>query len=214
MQSDVKKIIMRYSFEKVNTVQTCDALLAGAQRKKQTLERKRRNLGEAIGIYRKRMDQLHQELALVQSSLGAYTIAYNALPEGTKDKARMYVEIKRLELRQARLSQKAFTYNVSSLMAKEIKYNVLDSQLSAVESYMVAIHQRRSILDHTGLPMSEATAVLRPSVAREDLQFENGSSRAYFQSGLLYTKNNSLKKASKVFERLMRSPRPGPVLIT
>ena len=77
---------MRYSFEKIDTVQACDVLLSRAQVKKQNLERKRRSLGEAIGIYRGRLDRFNQESAQVRTSLEVFTTACAALPAG-KDKA-------------------------------------------------------------------------------------------------------------------------------
>jgi prefoldin subunit 5 len=148
---------MKYTLEKITTLQACDALLAGAQRKKQNMERQRRNQGEAVERYRQRMDQLHNESAQVQISLAAFTTAYDALPTG-KDKANLKVKVKRLEAREAMLEKKAYTYNVASLLVRELRYNRLDSQVAALEGYIAAVRQRRAMLDRAGRRVARAMA--------------------------------------------------------
>src|SRR4051812_779756 len=123
---------MKYVLERISTVQACDALLAGAKKKKQDLERRVRNLGESLVTFRKRVDQVHQESAQVRSALEVFTSAYGSLSEG-KDKVNMKIRIKRLELQQAMLEKKEITYNVGALLVKEMQYNRLDSQVSTLE---------------------------------------------------------------------------------
>lgn len=149
---------MQYALEKISTVAACDALLASAQKKKQDLERKMRNLGESIGTFRSRLDQIGQDSILVQALLIAYSAAYNALPEGTRDKASMNVKVKRLELRQARLERKAFTCNAHNLLAKEVKYNMLASQMAVLSTYISALENRKTILLHADLRVEGQTA--------------------------------------------------------
>jgi hypothetical protein len=146
-------------------VQACDALLAGAKKKKQYLERRVRNLGESLVMFRKRIDQVHQESAEVQSSLETFTGAYGSLPEG-KDKVNMKIRIKRLELQQAMLEKKATTYNVGALLVKEMQYNRLDSQVSALENYVAAVAQQRLALEAPALRIVQSPVLLRQPVAR------------------------------------------------
>jgi hypothetical protein len=139
-------------------------LLAGAKKKKQNLERRVRNLGESLGAFRKRLDQVHQESAEVQSSLEAFTGAYGSLPEG-KDKVNMKIRIKRLELQQAMLEKKASTYNVGALLVKEMQYNRLHSQVAALEDYVAAVEQQRAALEAPVLRVVQRAALFRQPVA-------------------------------------------------
>jgi len=141
---------MQYVLERISTVQACHALLAGAQKKKQYLERRRRSLGESIDTFRKRLDQVNQEVAQVRSIREAFTAAYESLPEG-KYKVDMKIKVKRLELRQVMLEKKMGTCNVGALLVKELQYNHLNSQVLALENYITAVEQRRTVLDPTPL---------------------------------------------------------------
>src|SRR5690242_13878223 len=152
---------MKYSLEKISTVSACDALLVSAQKKKQNLERKRRNLGESIDTFRERLDQMGKDTVLVQALLIAYTGAYEAMPEGTKDKASMNVKVKRLELRQAKLDKKAFTCNVRSLLAKQVKYNKLDNQVAVIDNYITAVRNMKLTLSHATPNINDGAASLR-----------------------------------------------------
>ena len=49
--------MMQYTLKKITTVEQCDALLTKAQKKQQSLERRRRNLGASIKAFRARMDR-------------------------------------------------------------------------------------------------------------------------------------------------------------
>jgi hypothetical protein len=159
---------MRYSLEKVNTTQACDVLLTQAGVKKQRLERRRRNLGETIGTFRQRLDQVSRETAQVQATLETFRVAYEALAEG-KDKASLNVKIKRLELRLAVLESKSYTYHAAALVAREMKYNVLDSQLIALEDYVASLTRKRAALSSMALRMGQVAHVSRPPVPRMDL---------------------------------------------
>jgi chromosome segregation ATPase len=154
---------MQYVLERISTVQACDALLAGAKKKKQNLERRVRNLGESLATFRKRLDQVHHESAQVQSLLEAFTGTYGSLPEGM-DKVNMKIRIKRLELQQAMLEKKAITYNVGALLVKEMQYNRLDSQVATLEDYIMAVEQQRVVLEAPALRIIQPAVLLRRPV--------------------------------------------------
>ena len=145
-------------------MQACDALLAGAKKKKQNLERRVRNLGESLVTFRKRLDQIQAESAQVRSSLEVFTGVYGSLSEG-KDKVNMNIRIKRLELRQAMLEKKAITYNVGALLVKEMQYNQLDSQVAALQAYVIAVEQHRVALEAPALRIIQPAFLLRQPVA-------------------------------------------------
>ena len=155
---------MKYVLERISTVQACDALLAGAKKKKQNIERRVRNLAESLDTFRKRLDQVRQEEAEVQSSLEAFTGTYGSLPEG-KDKVNMKIRIKRLELQQAMLEKKATIYNVGALLVKEMQYNRLHSQVAALQDYVAAVEQQRVALEAPALRVVQPTVLLRQPVA-------------------------------------------------
>jgi hypothetical protein len=157
---------MRYSWEKVNTRQACDALLAQAQVKKQRLERRRRNLGESIEVFRKRLVLVSEERIQVNSALMAFTAAHKALPEG-KDKITIEIKIKRLEVRLAILAKKAYTYNVVALLARQMKYNLLDRQVWVMEHYIATVARIRLVLSRPALRSVQVAANLRSAVGRE-----------------------------------------------
>jgi hypothetical protein len=159
---------MKYVLERISTVQACDALLAGAKKKKQNLGRKVRNLGETLHSFRKRLDQVHQEATQIQSLLEAFTGAYGSLPEG-KDKINMKIRIKRLELQQAMLEKKATIYNVGALLVKEMQYNRLYSQVVVLENYVTAVEQRRELLETPALRVIQPPVLLRQPVATPGL---------------------------------------------
>lgn len=159
---------MRYSLEKVSTTQACDALLAKAEVRKQRLERRRRNLGESIDAFRRRLDQVSRELAMVQSSLEAFRATYEALAEG-KDRAGVKIKVRRLELRLAVLERKTYTCNTPALLAREMKYNLLDNQVIALDAYIASVMRRRAALGVAALRAGQVAGVLRPPVARQSL---------------------------------------------
>jgi hypothetical protein len=164
---------MQYSLNKITTVTACNALLAKAQKTKQTLERKRRNLGESIDTFRARMDRMAKETAEVQALLGPFTTCYHALPEG-KYKLDLNIKVKRLELRQARLDMKAFTYNVYALLAKQVKYNMLDQKLSAIDFYIIALQNHLATLVGTLERVSQEVEGLWLPVAPQKTRVQNG----------------------------------------
>jgi len=159
---------MEYVLEKISTVQACDALLAGAKKKKQNLDRRVRNLGESLVTFRKRLDQAREDSAQVQSLLEVFTGEYGSLSEG-KDKVNMKIRIKRLELQQAMLEKKATIYNVGALLVKEMQYNRLHSQVVALENYIVAVGQQRAALEAPLLRILQPAVLLRQPVARRGL---------------------------------------------
>lgn len=135
---------MNYSLEKISTAEACDALLATAQKEKESLERRRRNLGESIDNFDERTGDVGDELVSVQSLLQTFTTAYTALPEGSKDKVNMNLEIKRLEARKAQLDKTVIAYNVYSLLGKQVDYNLLDSQMPIIDAYIAAVQNKRT----------------------------------------------------------------------
>jgi hypothetical protein len=136
---------MNYSLEKINTVAACDALLALAQKEKHKLEHERLNMGESIVNFTERVDYIGNELASVHLLLETFTPMYHTLPEGN-DKVCMNVEVTRLELRKAQLYKMAVTCNVPALLAKQVGYNKLDSKVSAIDNYIVAVEYKRAAL--------------------------------------------------------------------
>jgi chromosome segregation ATPase len=136
--------VMNYSLEMINTVAACDTLLTSAQKQKQKLERQRRNLGESIVNFNERVDHISNELTSLQSLLDTFIPVYNALPEGSMDKLSVNCDITRLEVRKAQLDRMAITCNMHLLLAKQVDYNRLDSKVSAIDSYITAVHDKRT----------------------------------------------------------------------
>jgi len=156
---------MNYVLESISTVPACDALLAGAKKKLQDLQRRARNLGESLVAFRQRIDQVRQESAQVQSLLEVFTSAYESLSPG-KDKANMNIRIKRLELQRALLEKKAITCNAGALLAKERQYNALNSQVATLEAYIAAVADRRAELVASTLRVvSHLVALRRPVIS-------------------------------------------------
>jgi predicted nucleic acid-binding Zn-ribbon protein len=149
---------MNYSLEMIDTVQGCNTLLVQAQRRKQKLEHKRSNLGEKIDLFRRQMDKIDQEIELTQTSLAAFTAASVAMPEG-KDKMNMVIKVKRLEVQHVVLKNKANSYGLNALLAKEMEYVALEGQVSVVEQYIIDIETRIATLGQPGLSVSQALAV-------------------------------------------------------
>jgi hypothetical protein len=135
--------------------------LAKVEKKKQIFERRRRRLGESIDIFRAHVNRIIEESLVVQLSLKVFTAAYPALPED-RHKAVINLKIKRLEVRQARAEKKAYTYNAAALVAKELKYNELDSQVAVLARYIITLKQRKIALSKTAQ---------RPPVSRQILSF-------------------------------------------
>jgi len=144
---------MQYSLKKITTAAACDALLTIAQKKKQNLERQRRRLGESIDTFCTRIDLINKESAETQIIIDAFTTAYHALPEG-KHKAGMLIKIKRREVRRVRLQLKAFTYNAGALLVRQLKYNRLDNQVSAMTQHIAALKYLRMTISKAALRIS------------------------------------------------------------
>jgi hypothetical protein len=153
---------MQYELEKINALQACDDLLTRARKKKLTLERLKRNLGESIDTFRKRIDYISKESARVQTSIAALMTAYQLLPEG-QEKATLHIMIKRLEVRQALLEKRAYTCNVATLLVKELRYNRLDSQVPVIERFIAAVEQRRTALSEVAVQVASPAQMLDES---------------------------------------------------
>lgn len=164
-----KQFIMDYSLEKLTTVAECDALLALAVKDKESAERRRRNLGESIETFSKRLDDLNLELASVQLMLETFTPLYHALREGGKDKIHLTVAVKRLELRRAMLLKKALTCNVHALLSKQMRYNLLDRRVAAMADYITALQTRRTMLNVAPLRVARVVDLSRPAESRSGL---------------------------------------------
>jgi hypothetical protein len=139
---------MNYSLERISTVTACDALLILAQKDKESLERRKRNMGETIGNFGARTSEIADEVISVQLLLQTYTTVYVSLPEG-KEKADMFLEIKRLETRKAQLDKSVISYNSHSLLGKQVDYNLVDSQVTIVDAYIAAVQNRKIALGGT-----------------------------------------------------------------
>ena len=140
-----KTIFMNYSLEKLTTVAECDALLELAVKDKESTERRRRNLSESIGTFGERTGDYSSELESVETLLETYAAAHDALPEG-KNKMTIFLQIKRLEARKAQLDKIVTGYNASSLIGKQTDFNLLDSQVPALDALITAIQARRVAL--------------------------------------------------------------------
>jgi hypothetical protein len=136
---------MDYSLEKVSTVEQCDTLLELAQDDKESLERRRRNLDEAIDNFDERTTDIGTESTAVAALLQSFTTLYGSLPEG-KDKVETNLEIKRLEARKAQLDKMVIGYNVYALLGKQVDYNLLDAQVTIVDTYIAAVQGKRAVL--------------------------------------------------------------------
>jgi hypothetical protein len=145
---------MDYSLEMIITVAECDALLALATEDKETLERRRRNLDESIGNFGERTQEYSTELQSVITLLETYSAAYDVLPEG-KNKMTIYLEMKRLETRKAQLDKSVTSYNTSSLIGKQVDFNLLDNQVPVIDAYITALQARRTALGGGALRVSE-----------------------------------------------------------
>ena len=136
------------------TVAECDALLQLAGEDKENLERRRRNLDESIGNFGERTHEYSTEMQAAITLLETYSAAYGALPEG-KNKMTIYLEMKRLEARKAQLDKSVTSYNASSLVGKQVDYNLLDNQVPVINAYITALQTRRTALGGGALRVSE-----------------------------------------------------------
>lgn len=181
---------MNYSFEKITTVALCNMLLATAQKKMLHLERTRRNLGELIGRFTGRIDAIARELAVVQLLLDAFIPAYHALPDGSKYKIDLNIKIKRLEFRQAKLHKQALRYNMPALLAKQVKYNRLDSRVSAMAHFIAGVQNRRNALHNGALLAHRAKINLAKSRPADNIELQ-------LRAGLLPASTGAISAAGK-----------------
>lgn len=135
--------------EMITTVAECEALLQLAGEDRENLERRRRNLDESIGNFGERTAEYSTELQAVNTLLETYAVAYDALPEG-KNKMTIYLEMKRLETRKAQLDKSVTSYNTSSLIGKQVDFNLLDNQVPVINAYITALQARRTALGGGG----------------------------------------------------------------
>jgi hypothetical protein len=136
---------MNYSLEKASTVAICDTLLEVANEDKESLERRKRNLGEGIDNFDERTTDIGTEMIAVQALLQSFTTLYGSLPEG-KDKIETNLEIKRLEARKAQLDKMVIGYNIYALLGKQLDYNLLDAQVNITNLYIAAVQAKRTAL--------------------------------------------------------------------
>jgi len=63
--------------------------------------------------------------------------------------------MKRLEARKASLDKSVTNYNVSSLVGKQVDYNLLDNQMPVITAYITALQARRAVLADGSLRVNE-----------------------------------------------------------
>jgi len=134
------------------------------KKKKLYLERRVRNLGESLVSFVSVSTSSTRSPWRIQSSLEAFTGVYGSCWKAGI-KVNMKIRIKRLELQQAMLEKKAITNNVGALLVKEMQYNRLHSQVSALEDYVTAVEQQRVVLEASTLRVVQSTVLLRQPIA-------------------------------------------------
>lgn len=123
----------------------CDTLLEVAEKDRESLERRRRNMSESISNFDVRTADLGSEMISVQARLVTYTSLFNTLPEG-KDKINANLDVKRTESRKAQLEKMVVGYNVFSLLDKQVDYNLLESHVALLDAYIAAVEAKKTAL--------------------------------------------------------------------
>lgn len=131
--------------ERITTIEMCDHLLAGAEKNKILLERKRRNLGERVGDLTEQEEALTTELADVLLAYQVLTDTYEKLPPGP-ERTKMGLMIDQEEIRKAQLQRQLRYSGAISVLNIQKNYNITDSQIVAANNYIQLLQDKRSQL--------------------------------------------------------------------
>lgn len=129
----------------LSTVAECDSALDILNAEKTRLERRLRNLGEALESRSATTVEVGEGITSVQAVIAGYEAALQVM---TDDKARRDMELKvvREEARLKALQNRQASYNVVSILEDQVDHSQLEAQIPVLDDAITAVELQKASL--------------------------------------------------------------------
>lgn len=129
----------------LTAVEECDSALDILNAEKTQLERRLRNLGEALESRSTITIEVTEGISNVQAVITGYQAALDVI---TDEKAKRDLELKveREETKLKSLQNRQASYNGVSVIEDEVDYNQLEAQLPVLDDAMAKVEARKASL--------------------------------------------------------------------
>ncbi len=136
---------MNYDVSSLTTVADCDSLLAMAAKEKETLQYRRTILDHSQTIVTTSGTGLEGVLQSVATELAPMAATIAAMPDG-KDKRDAVTRQKRLELKQAILTNKKYQYGALAQMENLLDLGRNQQELDTVDQFIADVTAKKATL--------------------------------------------------------------------
>ena len=130
----------------LTTTVECDNLLTLLQEEKVQLERRVRNLGEALESKSKIAQEVTSGIASVEALIAGYQAAVAVITENNKKRRNLELKIEQEEARLKALQNREADYNAVSIVEDQIDHSQLESQITVLEGAITTVTTRKTEL--------------------------------------------------------------------
>jgi hypothetical protein len=136
---------MEYQITILQTIADCNSLKAKVEKEKSKLLYEKLTLERSHDSYSERSIQIGADISATTAEITAQTNLFDTLPDGdAKDEAR--VKKTKAEYHLFTLNEQNNQYGTVALLSKELEINLIDRQLSEIETLIQAIETQKSTL--------------------------------------------------------------------
>ena len=130
----------------LTTTVECDNLLTLLQEEKVQLERRVRNLGEALESKSKIAQEVTSGIASVEALIAGYQAAVAVITENNKKRRNLELKIEQEEARLKASQNREADYNAVSIVEDQIDHSQLESQITVLEGAITTVTTRKTEL--------------------------------------------------------------------
>lgn len=136
---------MDYFLDMIETTAACEALIDTAMGERRKIAHRRDRLGDDVRRYQEIIEKLAQEMADVNILLVSLKAGHERLTGNHK----IYINVdkEQTETRKAELEKAQLTYNVASLLGKQLAYNLMEQQVIVYDTYLSGLRNRKNELE-------------------------------------------------------------------
>lgn len=129
----------------LTAVEECDSALDILNAEKTQLERRLRNLGEALESRSALTIEVAEGISNVEAVIGGYQAALDVITD-EKAKRELELKVEREETKLKSLQNRQANYNGVSIIEDEVDYNQLEAQLPVIDDAIAKVEARKAAL--------------------------------------------------------------------
>lgn len=127
----------------LGTVAECDSALDILNAEKTQLERRLRNLGEALESRSATTIQVAQGITSVQAIIAGYTAALQVMTD-EKAKRELELKVEREETKLKSLENRQANYNAVSVIEDQVDFNQLEAQIPVLDDAIAEVEAHKA----------------------------------------------------------------------